>query len=156
MNKDQFLDGLKEALTDSVPPDVVRENLQYYSDYIDEEERKGRSEEEVLEELGNPRLIAHTIIDTTPEVSSRQGDQGGYGDDTYTGTGGRSYSDSSYHSFNLDLSKWYWKLIAFIVMVAFFMLIISVITGLMTLLIPVLPIIIIVGMIMWIFGGHGR
>ncbi len=156
MTKDEFLNKLQEALTDSVPPDIVRENIQYYSDYIDDEEKKGRSEAEVLEELGSPRLIAHTIIDTTPESASYQG--GGNGA-YYQGTGsGRGYRDeeSSYHSFNIDLGKWYWKVIAFIVIFAVILVVITVISGVMTLLMPVLPIVIIVGMMMLMFGGHGR
>ena len=38
-----------------------------YENYIDTEIRKGRREQEVLEELGDPRLIAKTIIDTAKE-----------------------------------------------------------------------------------------
>ncbi len=158
MTKDEFLNKLEEALTDSVPPAVVRENIQYYGEYIDDEEKKGRSEEEVLDELGNPRLIAHTIIDTTPEVYNGQGDQGGsyYGSSASGRGSSRDSGRSTYHSFNLDLGKWYWKLIAFIVIFAIVMVIITVISGVMTLLMPVLPIILVVGMMMMLFGGHGR
>lgn len=51
-------------LTGEVSETVIRQNLQYYSDYIDTAIRGGRSEEEVLRELGSPVLIARTIIDT--------------------------------------------------------------------------------------------
>ena len=40
------------------------DNVNYYEDYINTEIRKGRTEEEVLESLGDPRLIARTIIQT--------------------------------------------------------------------------------------------
>ena len=46
---------------------VVNENVAYYENYIDTEIKKGRSEEAVLEELGDPRWIAKTIIDTARE-----------------------------------------------------------------------------------------
>lgn len=67
MRKEEFMDGLKNALTGEVSQRVLMENLNYYEDYIIIEMRKGRTEEEVLEELGNPRLIAKTIIDMNSE-----------------------------------------------------------------------------------------
>ena len=66
MNKTEFLQGLQSALSGNVPPETVRENLRYYSDYIRSEVQKGRSERDVMEELGDPRLIARTIMDATP------------------------------------------------------------------------------------------
>lgn len=69
MRKEEFMDGLKNALTGEVSQRVLMENLNYYEDYIVIEMRKGRKEEEVLEELGNPRLIAKTIIDMNSETN---------------------------------------------------------------------------------------
>ena len=66
MNKDEFIQGLREALSGEVPPAVMRENQRYYENYIRTEMEKGRTESEIMEELGSPRLIARTIIDTTP------------------------------------------------------------------------------------------
>lgn len=62
MTKQEFLEELKSALTGEVPPEVMMDSYGYYSNYIDEEMRKGRSEAEVLEELGKPALIARSII----------------------------------------------------------------------------------------------
>ena len=66
MNREEFLQGLRSALSSEVPPEVVRDNLQYYQEYIRTEMEKGRSEREIMDELGSPRLIARTIIDATP------------------------------------------------------------------------------------------
>ncbi|MBR4208870.1 MAG: DUF1700 domain-containing protein [Lachnospiraceae bacterium] len=60
MTRYEFLDGLKEALLDA-PADIRQENIQYYASYIEEEIGKGRTEEEVLEELGEPSWIANSI-----------------------------------------------------------------------------------------------
>jgi len=65
MRKDEFLQTLRRALNGNVPPRVVEENICYYDGYISDEVRKGRSEEEVIDEIGDPRLIARTIEDTT-------------------------------------------------------------------------------------------
>ena len=64
MNKQEFIDRLRAALNGRVSPNLVIENVNYYEDYINAEIRKGRTEEEVLNTLGDPRLIARTIIET--------------------------------------------------------------------------------------------
>lgn len=82
MTRDEFLRELRIALQGRIPQGQVNEQLRYYENYIIEESRKGRTQDEVLEELGNPRLIAKTIIDTfgdgmnyegqTPEPKKRE------------------------------------------------------------------------------------
>ncbi len=62
MTKEQFLNELKQALAGEVPANVMMDSYSYYANYIDDEIRKGKSEEEVLEELGKPMLIARSII----------------------------------------------------------------------------------------------
>lgn len=63
MSKSEFLSKLKSLLSYELPGNLVEENLDYYRGYIEEEIKKGRSESEVLDELGNPQLISRTIID---------------------------------------------------------------------------------------------
>ena len=62
MSKQEFLDKLRAALSGNVPAKLVEENVAYYSDYINAQIRVGRSEESVLQSLGEPRLIAKSII----------------------------------------------------------------------------------------------
>lgn len=64
MGKREFLEVLGEKLLDELPRSMVIHHLQYYEMYIDSEIEKGRPSSEVMEELGNPILIAHTIINT--------------------------------------------------------------------------------------------
>jgi len=84
MGKQEFIDGLKSALNENVSPSLVMENIKYYEDYIDAQIRQGRFEAEVMESLGEPRLIARTIID-----ANTVGETGGYQDDGY----GRTYQN---------------------------------------------------------------
>ena len=63
MSKQQFLDELAARLREEGAELLVAENLNFYRSYIEEEVAKGRSEEEVLAELGNPALIARSILD---------------------------------------------------------------------------------------------
>ena len=61
MEKKEFLDILRESLAGNVPVSEVEENIRYYKDYI---ENEAESEEEALKQLGDPHLIARTIIDS--------------------------------------------------------------------------------------------
>lgn len=70
MTKQDFIEKLRFALNGKVSANVVSENIQYYEDYINTEIRKGKSEEEVLAALGDPRLIARTIITTSAQADN--------------------------------------------------------------------------------------
>ena len=61
MSKYEFLDGLKKALASTNDQRLINENYEFYRNYIEEELKKQRSEEEIMQELGDPRLIAHSI-----------------------------------------------------------------------------------------------
>lgn len=63
MTKEEFLNGLRTALTGEIPDNEVYTNIRFYEDYIKD---KCRTEEEpaVISQLGDPRLIAKTIIET--------------------------------------------------------------------------------------------
>lgn len=80
MGKQEFLDKLRLALNGRVSVEAVSDTLTYYEDYISAEVRKGRSEEEVMASLGDPRLIARTIIETKggePSETSREYERDG-------------------------------------------------------------------------------
>ena len=53
MNKKEFLDILYEQLSGQMPEGNVAAHVQYYRNYIEEEQRKGRSEDDILNELGD-------------------------------------------------------------------------------------------------------
>lgn len=158
MNKEEFLQGLQNALSGEVPPAVIRENLNYYSDYIQTEINKGRSAAEVMEELGDPRLIARTIIDTTPGAGGSNyesyyndsADQ--YQDDSRQQNSRQSTGSFKYH----DLNKWYWKLLGIVMVIMVFSLIITIVGGLLRLVVPMLPVIGAVLLIMWLVRGPRR
>lgn len=73
MTRDKFLQELRIALQGRVSQKEVNEQLRYYENYIIEESRKGKTEEDVFAELGNPRLIAKTISDTYGEDRNYEG-----------------------------------------------------------------------------------
>lgn len=177
MSKNEFIQGLEAALSGSVPPETVRENLIYYRDYIRTELEKGRTEQDIMDELGDPRLIARTIMDTTPGAEEGAFEpyhfRGFFGEGSQTGSysQGSGYGqDSSYsqndgytqgsgsrgHVHYYNLNKWYWKLLAVVVVVLFLMLLFTLITGFLSLVIPMLPVLGLIAVIMWFVGGRRR
>ena len=177
MSKNEFIQGLEAALSGNVPPETVRENLIYYRDYIRTELEKGRTEQDIMDELGDPRLIARTIMDTTPGAEEGAFEpyhfRGFFGEGSQTGSysQGSGYGqDSSYsqndgytqgsgsrgHVHYYDLNKWYWKLLAVGVVVLFLMLLFTLITGFLSLVIPMLPVLGLIAVIMWVVGGRRR
>ena len=63
MTKKQFMEELRSSLEGMVSPMVMQQNLNYYENYINKQIKNRRTEADVLNELGNPRLIARSIID---------------------------------------------------------------------------------------------
>ena len=60
MSREEFLTELRKALQGRVSQQAVNDNLLYYEEYILTESHKGKTEAEVIAELGNPRLLANS------------------------------------------------------------------------------------------------
>lgn len=115
MTKQEFLEELKNALMGEVPAEVMMDSYRYYSTYIDEEVRKGRTEKEVLDELGKPSLIARSIV--TAQSGERAADV------EYTEDGRtkkvkhksraekKESAGNTYREFVFDINAWYAKVL---------------------------------------------
>ena len=62
LNRTEFINILRRCLTNQLSPEEVNEHVAYYEEYIDMQIKKGMSEEEVLGRLGDPRLLAKSIL----------------------------------------------------------------------------------------------
>ena len=62
MSRSEFMDTLHRALAGNLTSSTVNENMRYYEEYFDTQLRSGKSEEEITAGLGDPRLLAKTII----------------------------------------------------------------------------------------------
>ena len=139
MTKREFLDKLKKALANDLSGNVIRDNVDYYNDYITEEVRKGRKESEVIEELGDPWAIAKNII-TSEEIKGNTGET--Y--DSYEPERQRSqtyeqgYDEESghrgVHVFGLD--TWWKKLVLLLGIIGVIVLVVAVIGGIISILAP--------------------
>lgn len=150
MSKKEFLDILYNQLSGQIPEGSVAAHVQYYRNYIEDEQQKGRTETDILNDLGDPRLIARTLLDT--EVGAGNPQNGStysaiYNEaDSYYNKYDSSDSARGHvkkHSFKLDLSTWYGK-VAVILIAAVVLLLLVTILGIL------IPVVIVAGVIMYI------
>ncbi|MFR4580081.1 MAG: hypothetical protein ACLT76_11085 [Clostridium fessum] len=99
----------------------------------------------MIEEIGSPRLIAKTIIDSSEGAGeSSQGgsyasrDAAGSGRTASSYNGGSSERDDSglppnFHY--IDLNKWYWKVLLSVVVIAILFVLFALVGGIFTILI---------------------
>lgn len=116
MEKQEFLDKLRLALNGRISVETVSDTLTYYEDYISAEVRKGRSEEEVMASLGDPRLIARTIIET----------KGGEPSET-----SQEYeSDGEVERHRLPVPGWVWLIVILVAVVVVLSVVFKIISAL--------------------------
>lgn len=141
MYRAEFLDILKTQLSGQMHEGKIGAHLRYYEDYIQSKVRAGTPEEEVIAQLGDPRLIAKTLLDTDT------------GEEVYEES--RSYSESDAGNYGnqeektwkkkLDLSTWYGKLIVIAAAAVVIFLLISVLAA-------VLPFLIVLAVILYLIS----
>ncbi|MGN0278816.1 MAG: DUF1700 domain-containing protein [Lachnospiraceae bacterium] len=73
MNRNEFIDKLQRTLAGGLNCNQVADNVRYYQEYIDTEIRKGKSEADVLAGLGDPRLLAKSIIEANKHAGVNEG-----------------------------------------------------------------------------------
>lgn len=83
MNRYEFMTELQRQLTGKISIEKLQEITAYYHDYIDGELVKGKQEDEVLESLGDPRLLAKSIVETEGKEDLRSGDRIAYNGEEY-------------------------------------------------------------------------
>lgn len=71
MNKQDYLEALRRALA-GLPPDLVAKTMDYYEQTFIEGAAAGRSEQEIADELGDPKKIALTLRSSTHRQAFEQ------------------------------------------------------------------------------------
>ncbi|MEE1312572.1 MAG: DUF1700 domain-containing protein [Lachnospiraceae bacterium] len=145
MNKQQFLNELRQCLEGEVSGRVINENIAYYNQYFDEQMAAGKSEMEVAQELGNPILTARTIIE-----AAETGNDDFYEETVYTEDGEEApHSNTQFKSVEI---KWYHKLIFALVIIAVISLIVTVTGAILSFLAPVLGVVLLIYLVKKIFS----
>lgn len=158
MTRAEFLNELRLALQGNVSQQQVNEHLHYYENYIIEESRKGRTEEQIIEELGNPRLIARTIIDTSEHVgnaydesyyeNSKEEETHRHGFHMNQGEEGKW--DIRYGRFKIN--SWYGALLGIVILV----IVLILVANLMIFLLPLIVGVALIWFILMLFLGRKR
>ena len=156
MTKNDFLDKLKFALSGKVSASLVHENMTYYSEYIDSQIGMGRSEQEVMDMLGDPRLIARTIIQTNGTETMEEAfyrESTSYDDMTYGGedhdnpynqggySGGNYYENYQRRGNEVKVRTipgWLWTIIVVLIVICLISFVFSVVSFLLPIVLPVL------------------
>lgn len=165
MSREEFLQGLREALEGKLNAAAIQQNVDYYSRYITEQMQQGKSEQEVLNTLGDPWAIARTLVDASDGTDdaivyeSENGYSANSGDSDYTGYGTNRGPDMgefhhSVHVFGFD--TWWKKLLLILSVVLVIFVVVSIVSGLISLLAPVLVPLIIIMLIVRLIGGSKR
>lgn len=158
MNREEYLRGLEEALTGEVSQAVIRDNVNYYGSYISQEMAKGRTVDEIVDEIGDPRIVAKTIIDSG-EASGGSGAGDGYGNyrDASDGNSSGQSSMNGKHSLHyIDLNKWYWKLLLIIAGVLIVSAVVHIVGGIVALLLRFAGPILVVLLLVWFLRNLKR
>ena len=151
MTRSEFLEKLRSALGNDLSGSVIQENVDYYNNYIQEEVNKGRSEMEVIEELGDPWVIARTIIDSVEGQKEVKSQRKVYD----SGYGGYSQTSDNYES-NVHIFKMEgWKKVLLILgIIGVLILIIAVIGGIISLLAPIIVPVLLIIVLIQIFSNR--
>lgn len=164
MTKSEFLEILRQQLDGEMPSGEIYSNIHYYDQYIDNELLSGKTEEEVMNELGDPRLIAKTLIDADEgplynstyqdvsyrnETSSHQNYTHTDNSDTQTDyTQDDPFADPPAKKVHrLDLTTWYGKAIVILAAAAVIFLLVTV----LSMLIPIAIVLVLIGLVISFF-----
>lgn len=165
MTKQDFLNELKVALSGKVTPEAMMDSYRYYDSYIDECVKNGQTEEEAVEILGKPALIARSII--AAQTGERAVDEE-YTEDGKTrkvrrqekgkkdGYYGQNTSDQ-HKEFHFDPGAWYAKILYVLILVLFMVLVFCILKGVIWIFFTFgIPILIVLGIIYLIMYFTGK
>lgn len=158
MEKREFLEKLARALAGQVPQTVIEENLSYYDSYLSDEAAKGKTVHQILEELGDPRLIAKSIIDANGGGSDMAGiyeDESRSFERSETRQDEGEFDRRQFRSFHFN---GFWAMLLIIVIFSLVLVLVGTILGGIFLLIrPFILPLLIIWLVYWIFRGpHAR
>ncbi|MGN0400509.1 MAG: DUF1700 domain-containing protein [Blautia sp.] len=145
MTKREFLEEMQDALVQDLSSGQVNGHIRYYSQYIDQETAKGLSEEDVIQKLGNPRLIAKTLVDTSAEDGNDTNSYGTYEQNKYSqgdyGTAdGEWIRESNNRRFHTTREQKIHIALGILITIGIIALIISIISALLPVVLPVLAV----------------
>lgn len=143
---------LQHALAGGISSSQTAEHVRYYREYIDSEIHKGKTEEEILTQLGEPRLLARSILDASKRSGTAYSAAQEYDDEVGSGRReDRNYGGNNRVS-RVALPGW----LVLLIIVVIVMLVIGVVSSLLYLFAPVIMAVLIVLLIVKVIQGNQR
>ncbi|WP_394923336.1 DUF1700 domain-containing protein [uncultured Robinsoniella sp.] len=154
MNRQEFLNTLRSQLSGAISSREVEENIRYYDEYIRDAVENGKSESQILNEIGSPFLIARTIIETSNKANGAGYQSQGQGSSYQQDENDNRRPESSFRSFNLQTGVPKWLIITGVVVILVVILSIlgSAIAILSRFFIPIVVIVLVIALV----KGRGR
>lgn len=113
MNKIEFIEHMRRSLSSIDDYTFVNDTIAYYENYIESQIRMGKSEEQVMQELGDPRLIAKSIL--ASHVTDDAGQEKGSYDSHGENRGVRTVLQLNGRLLNMP--SWLLKILTFLVVI---------------------------------------
>ena len=150
MNRSEFLNRLREALENDLGGSAVQEHILYYDEYIRNEIRNGKIEREVLDMLGDPWIIAKTIIAAGGNAATQENSSWSYDTGDEEKRNNKSRGNMIAHILGID--TWWKKILFFLGVILVILVIFAVITGIVRLLLPIVIPLLLILVFFRIFG----
>ncbi len=146
MTQGEFLEKFREALENDLSGPIVEENIDYYRSYIAEEIRKGKTESEVISDLGDPWILARSIIDMTENQEEyREGSGAEFRKSKKSDERGAGRMKT------FRLQSWWKKLLFVLGMIGVLLIVFTVVAGVLhflaVILVPVLLIVLVIRLV---------
>lgn len=155
MNRREYLNSLRAQLQGVLSQAEIEGHIRYYDEYISEEMAAGKTEEQVLEDLGSPILIAKTLTnaagredyyDGSAERQEEQEESDFYGQ----GRGERGEPfETRFHTFqmNTGIARWLIPVVLILIFILFVSLLGSVAILIARYFVPILVFVLIAAII---------
>lgn len=151
MNKKEFLDTLGRRLAQQLSQEKIAEHIRYYDAYLTEKVQQGMTEQEAVAQLGDPLLIARTIMDTSGDD---MGEKTVY-EEGYIGKYQKNSQEENLreHHRGIDgrLQTRLGCLVAVIVIILILTLILKLVGSVLSFILPVLIPVLVIGLILEYF-----
>lgn len=136
MDKREFIEKLQRTLAGGLSSSQVAENIRYYQEYIETELRRGKTEEEVLSQLGDPRLLAKSIIEANKRAGASYGSNREYDEELVEDDDGPEENGAFRKRFATGLMLPGWLMM--IIMTVLVVVVIGIVTSLLSIFAPVI------------------
>lgn len=152
MSRTEFIDKLQRALAGGLNSSQVAENVRYYQEYIDSQISSGRQESEILAQLGDPRLLAKSIIEANKHAGMNYGSNKEYDEEVTSDSQGWKNDEQMTRRKVTVLPGWLVMLIVTVLVV----LVIGLVTSLLSVFAPVILVALVAVLIVKIFQSNSQ